>query len=159
MTAWTIREARPRDVAAIHARIVELAVYEGESEAVTGTATDLCDALFRDDPALFCHVAELGGEVVGIALWYLTYSTWEGRHGIHLEDLYVMPEHRGTRIGLGLMRTLAGVCAARGYRRLEWSVLTWNQPSIDFYEAVGARPQEEWVSYRLDGEALTGFAA
>ncbi|UYG15580.1 GNAT family N-acetyltransferase [Brachybacterium huguangmaarense] len=159
MTAWTIREARPDDVAAIHARIVDLAVYEREPEAVTGTAADLHDALFREAPAVFCHVAELDGEVVGIALWYLTYSTWEGHHGIHLEDLYVMPEHRGTRIGLGLLRTLAGICAACGYRRLEWSVLTWNQPSIDFYEAIGARPQEEWMTYRLDGEALTGFAA
>lgn len=162
--AFVVREARPDDVEAIHRRIVDLAVYEREGDAVTGTAENLRAALFGTDPAVFCHVVETRGpdgapEIAGIALWYLTYSTWEARHGIWLEDLFVAPEHRGSGMGLALLRALAGICGERGYRRLEWCVLTWNQPSIDFYEAVGATRQEEWRTYRLNGDALERFAA
>lgn len=160
---FTIREARPEDAPAIHQRICDLAVYEREPDAVLGTAEDLARALFGERPAVFCHVAEVPGEdgapeIAGIALWFLTYSTWEARHGIWLEDLFVAPEHRGSGMGTALLRTLAGVCAERGYRRLEWTVLTWNEPSIGFYESLGAVRQEEWRTYRLDGDALSGFA-
>lgn len=154
-----IREARPADAEAIQARIVDLAVYEREPDAVRGTAADLGTALFGADPHVFCHVAEVDGQVVGIALWFLTYSTWEARHGIWLEDLFVVPEHRGSGIGTALLRTLAGICRDRGYRRLEWCVLDWNEPSIRFYESIGARPQSDWTTYRLTGEALEQLLA
>lgn len=164
--AFTIREARAGDVEQIHQRILDLAAYEREPDAATGTAEDLRAALFGDDPAVFCHVAEVehtegadsGPRIAGIALWFLTYSTWEARHGIWLEDLFVVPENRGTGMGLALLRTLAGICRERGYRRLEWCVLDWNEPSIRFYESVGARPQSDWTTYRLTGEALASFA-
>lgn len=159
---FVIREARPEDVEAICQRIVDLAVYEREPDAATGTPEDLRRALFGADPAVFCHVAETTGpdggtEIAGIALWFLTYSTWQARHGIWLEDLFVLPEHRGSGMGLALLQTLAGICRERGYKRLEWCVLDWNEPSIRFYESVGARPQSDWTTYRLAGEALEGF--
>ena len=97
-------------------------------------------------------------QVVGIALWYLTFSTWQVRNGIWLEDLYVEEDHRGSGLGVALLRTLADTCVQRGYGRLEWCVLRWNEPSIRFYESVGARPQSEWETYRLTGDALSSFA-
>jgi GNAT superfamily N-acetyltransferase len=98
------------------------------------------------------------GEVVGIALWFLNFSTWRGTHGIYLEDLYVQPQHRGAGLGKELLRTLAAVCVERGYSRLEWSVLDWNTPSIEFYKAAGAVPLDEWTVFRLTDDALTDFA-
>lgn len=158
-TAAVIREACPEDVEGIHARIRDLAEYEREPDAVRGTPEELRTTLFGPDPAVFCHVAEVEGRIVGIALWFLTYSTWEARHGIWLEDLFVLPEQRGSGIGLALLQGLAAICRERGYRRLEWCVLDWNEPSIRFYESVGARPQSDWTTYRLTGEALEGFGA
>lgn len=161
---FTIRAARPEDADGIHARICDLAVYEREPDAVTGTAEDLRTVLFGDSPAAFCHVAEVTAadgstQIAGIALWFLTYSTWEARHGIWLEDLFVLPERRGSGIGSALLRTLAGICVERGYRRLEWTVLDWNEPSIGFYRSLGARPQSDWTTYRLSGEELESLGA
>jgi len=103
-------------------------------------------------------VAELGGDTVGFALWFLNFSTWEGVHGIYLEDLYVSPEHRGSGAGRALLTTLARLAHERGYARVEWSVLNWNEPAIGFYERIGAEPMADWTTYRLTGSALTSLA-
>jgi len=105
-----------------------------------------------------CHVALVGDEVIAMALWFLNYSTWQGTAGIYLEDLFVQPEHRGRGVGRALMQTLARLCAERGYSRLQWWVLNWNTPAIDFYESIGAQPMDEWTVYRLSGEPLRAFA-
>ncbi|WP_017571958.1 GNAT family N-acetyltransferase [Nocardiopsis halotolerans] len=154
-----IRPARSDDVPVMHAMVCELAEYEKEPEAVVATEEDLHTALFGPEPAVFAHVAEEedgdgAATVVGFALWFRNYSTWTGRHGVYLEDLYVRPEARGRGHGLSLLRELARICVERGYTRLEWSVLDWNEPSIRFYEALGSRPMDEWTVRRLEGEAL-----
>jgi GNAT superfamily N-acetyltransferase len=159
----TVRPVRPDDVPAVVALVRELADYEKALHEVRLTEDQLTDRLFGDSPALFGHVAiaENGvhpGEVVGIALWFLNFSTWRGTHGIYLEDLYVSPGHRGTGLGRELLRTLAALCVERGYSRLEWSVLDWNTPSIEFYKAAGAVPMDEWTVFRLTDDALTDFA-
>ena len=150
-----IRTATPDDIPVIHTLIRELAAYEKAAEEARATPEQLGEALFGARPAAFAHVAEDdGGEVVGFALWFLNFSTWRGVHGIYLEDLYVRPEARGAGHGKALLTELARICVERGYERLEWSVLNWNRPSIDFYEALGARPQDEWTVYRLTDGAL-----
>jgi GNAT superfamily N-acetyltransferase len=154
----TIREARRDDVPIILQLIHDLAVYEKEPDAVRNTSEGLEEALFGSDPRIFAHVAEDDGGVQGFALWFLNYSTWEGVHGIYLEDLYVRPEARGAGHGKALLQTLAGIAAERGYARVEWSVLNWNEPSIRFYRSLGAVPQEEWTTFRLSGAPLAGFA-
>ena len=154
-----IREATPEDVQAIHDMIVELAVYEKEPDAVLATADDLRGNLFGSNPALFAHVAEdEGSNVVGFALWFLNYSTWLGKHGIYLEDLYVKPDHRGSGYGKELLAHLAHICVTRGYGRLEWWVLDWNDPARGFYESIGARALTEWIPYRVTGDQLTALA-
>jgi GNAT superfamily N-acetyltransferase len=145
------------------ALVRELADYEKALHEVQLTEEQLTARLFGAAPALFGHVAVADdgiapGEVVGIALWFLNFSTWRGTHGIYLEDLYVSPQHRGTGLGKELLRTLAAICVERGYSRLEWSVLDWNTPSIEFYKAAGAVPMDEWTVFRLTDEALTDFA-
>lgn len=156
-----IRPATSHDLPEILRLVHELAVYEKEPDAVEADEADFAEVLFPVDgsPRAFCHVVEAGegGErrVVGMALWFLTFSTWTGRHGIHLEDLYVDPGQRGSGLGKALLTTLAEVCHERGYRRLEWKVLRWNAPSIAFYESLGAKPQTEWETYRLDGPELS----
>lgn len=154
-----IRHVAPADVPAVVALVHELADYEREPDSCTLTAEQLDAALFGPAPALFGHVAEADGEVVGCALWFLNFSTWRGTHGIYLEDLYVQPQHRGSGLGKELLRTLAEVCVERGYSRLEWSVLDWNSPSIEFYRAAGAVPMDEWTVFRLTDDALTSFAS
>ncbi|WP_055490529.1 GNAT family N-acetyltransferase [Streptomyces sp. TP-A0356] len=150
-----IRIATPDDVPVIHALIRELAAYEKAPDEARATPEQLSEALFGARPAAFAHVAEDdGSEVVGFALWFLNFSTWRGVHGIYLEDLYVRPESRGAGHGRALLTELARICVARGYERLEWSVLDWNRPAIEFYEALGARPQDEWTVYRLTDGAL-----
>lgn len=154
-----IREATPDDVEAIHKMIVELAVYEKEPDAVKATAQDLHDHLFGTDPALFSSIAEDdAGNIVGFALWFLNYSTWLGKHGIYLEDLYVKPEHRGGGYGKALLAHLARICIKRGYGRLEWWVLDWNSPARGFYESIGAQALTEWIPYRVTGEQLEALA-
>ena len=156
----TVRRVRPDDVPIVLALVRELAAYERAEHEAQMTAEQLHAALFGESPALFGHVAESpDGEVAGFALWFRTFSTWRGTHGIHLEDLYVSPASRGTGLGRELLRTLAQECVDRGYARLEWSVLDWNTPSIEFYRAAGAVPMEGWTVHRLTDEALTRFAA
>jgi L-amino acid N-acyltransferase YncA len=154
-----IRPATPADVPAILSLIRELAEYEKAAHEVRATEEDLRAALFGDSPAVFVHIAEQDGEIAGFALWFLTFSTWRGVHGIYMEDLYVRPQHRGGGLGLALMGELAGICAERGYQRLEWSVLDWNEPSIGFYDKLGAVRQDEWLKYRLADEPLQALAA
>ena len=162
--ASRIRRATPEDVAVMDAMVHELAEYEKEPDAVEATPEDLRTALFGPDPRVHAHVAEVAGAdgswtVVGMAVWYLTYSTWTGRHGIWLEDLYVRPAARGAGLGRGLLAALAAECTARGYRRLEWWVLDWNTPAQGVYRSVGARAKEDWTTWRLDGAELQALAA
>jgi GNAT superfamily N-acetyltransferase len=151
-----IRTATPDDIPVIHALVRELAEYEKALEEARATPEQLREALFGQNPAAYAHIAEddVTGEPVGFSLWFLNFSTWRGVHGIYLEDLYVRPTSRGGGHGKALLTELARICRERGYQRLEWSVLNWNRPSIDFYESLGARPQDEWTVYRLTDEAL-----
>jgi GNAT superfamily N-acetyltransferase len=155
----SVRPIAPDDVAAVVGLVRELAEYEKAPHEARMTEEQLSAALFGDSPMLFGHVAEAEGRVVGMALWFLNFSTWRGTHGVYLEDLYVQPAHRGSGLGRELLRTLADLCVRRGYGRLEWSVLDWNTPSIDFYRAAGAVPMDEWTVFRLTDDALAGFAA
>ena len=154
----TVRPMRPDDVPAVVGLVRELAEYEKAAHEVRLTEQQLHDRLFGDAPALFGHVAEVDGQVVGMALWFLNFSTWRGTHGIYLEDLYVQPGRRGTGLGKDLLRTLAALCVERGYSRLEWWVLDWNTPSIEFYKKAGAVPMDEWTVFRLTDDALAAFA-
>jgi GNAT superfamily N-acetyltransferase len=154
-----IRPAREADVPAIHQMIGELAEYERGRHEVIATQDDLRRALFGPRPALFAHVAEAGGEPVGYAIWFLNYSTWTGTHGIYLEDLYVRPAHRGSGLGRDLLAELARICVDRGYHRLQWWVLDWNEPARGFYASLGAAAMDEWTVYRVDGPALASLAA
>jgi ribosomal protein S18 acetylase RimI-like enzyme len=150
-----IRPATPADLPAIHALIRELAAYERALEEAKATEEQLHEALFGSHPAAYAHVAtDSTDSVIGYAIWFLNFSTWRGVHGIYLEDLYVRPTARGGGHGKALLTELARICVERGYQRLEWSVLNWNTLAIDFYEALGAHPQNEWTVYRLTDEAL-----
>ena len=163
MTAHRIRPAAPADVEALHGLIEALAEYEREPAAVTATAADLRTALFGPDPRVHAHVAEVdtggGWEVAGMAIWFVSYSTWTGRHGLWLEDLFVVPEHRRLGLGRALLATLARVCADAGWTRFEWWVLDWNEPAHRFYESLGARAEDEWTTWRLDLARLAALAA
>ena len=154
-----IREAAPADVPVILELVRELAVYEREPDAVEATEDMLREALFGPSPVASCHLALLDDEVVGFALWYVTFSTWKGLPGLWLEDLFVRPAARGHGLGKALLSELAAVCVARGYPRFEWWVLDWNEPSIGFYRSLGAVPQDEWTVFRVDGEALVQLAS
>jgi GNAT superfamily N-acetyltransferase len=154
-----IRPARPADVPAIYQLIRDLAEYERALSQVSGTQQQLQDALFGSSPAVFAHVACREGRVGGFALWFLNYSTWLGRHGIYLEDLYVTPELRGQGLGRALLAELAAICVQRGYGRLEWWVLDWNEPARRFYGALNAVGMAEWTVHRLSGQALEDLAA
>jgi len=156
-----IRRATPEDVPALVVLVYDLAEYEKARHECALTDEQLHASLFGPDPKVFAHVAQRdsGGEVLGCAIWFLNYSTWTGTHGIYLEDLYVKPEARGLGLGKALLTELAREAVANGYRRVDWSVLDWNTPSIEFYDALGANPQDEWTGYRLTGEALTRLAA
>jgi GNAT superfamily N-acetyltransferase len=137
----------------------ELAAYERAPDECLLTAEQLEAALFAEHPAAFVHVAQDGdGELVGMALWFLNFSTWAGVHGIYLEDLYVRPQARGSGAGRALLATLAQLCVTRGYQRLDWWVLDWN-PAREFYHALGARAMDEWIPYRLTGDPLRRLAA
>lgn len=154
-----LRAAQPGDEAGILAGIRGLARYEQEPDAVLNTVGALTETLFGDDPKAFAHVVLRGGRIVGIAIWFLTYSTWTGRHGVWLEDLYVDEDQRGRGYGRALIGSLARVCVERGYSRLEWTVLDWNAPAIAFYRSLGASPMSEWTTQRLVGPELSRLAA
>lgn len=158
MAGVDVLPVTPDDVRTLVTFIRELAEYEREPDAVQITHGQLHDALFAPHPHLFGHVAVAEGDVVGMALWFLNFSTWQGTHGIYLEDLYVTPAARGTGAGRALLRELAGICVERGYARLELSVLDWNVPAIGFYRRLGAVGKDEWTVQRIDGEALRELA-
>jgi GNAT superfamily N-acetyltransferase len=153
-----IRPAVPADVPTIRALIAALADYEREPESAKATDEQLRTALFGENPAVFALIAEdEAGAAVGFALYFLNFSTWNGTHGIYLEDLFVLPEARGGGYGSALLRELARIAVERGFGRVEWSVLDWNEPSIGFYKALGAVPMDEWTTMRLTGDALQAF--
>jgi GNAT superfamily N-acetyltransferase len=155
----SIRPIAPGDVPAVVRGVHDLAEYERAAHECHLTDAQLHSALFGEHRALYGHVAEdADGEVAGFALWFLNFSTWNGVHGLYLEDLYVRPEHRGSGLGRALLAALAQVCAERGYSRLEWWVLDWNAPAIGFYKSLGAVPMDEWTVFRLTGEPLADLA-
>jgi GNAT superfamily N-acetyltransferase len=156
--ALAIRPATPEDAALLHELVTALAVYEREPDAVKASVEDLRNSLFGPGATAHALICEQAGQAVGFAVYFFNYSTWLGRNGLYLEDLFVRPEHRGNGAGLALLRHLAGVAVARGCGRFEWAVLDWNQPAIDFYRAAGARPMDEWTVYRMEGQALRDFA-
>ncbi len=157
---FTIRAATPNDVDDLTRLVRELAAYEKEPDAATATPDHFREALFPADgnPAAYGHVAERDGRVVGMAIWFVSFSTWTGRHGIWLEDLFVEPEQRGLGIGKAFLVRLAQVCLERGWTRFEWTVLDWNAPSIEFYRSQGAVALDEWTTYRVHGDALERLA-
>ena len=154
-----LRAAAPGDEPGVLRLIHALAVYENEPDAVENTVEALRASLFGAEPQVFAHVVERGGEIVGIAVWFVTYSTWTGRHGIWLEDLFVDESRRAFGYGKALLASLAAACVERGYSRFEWSVLDWNEPAIGFYRAIGAEPMSEWTTQRLTGDGLAALAA
>ncbi len=156
--AVAIRPARPEDLSLVHDLVGELAEYEKLGHELTATRADLAAALFRAEPRVFCEIAELEGEPAGLAIWFYAFSTFRGRHGIWLEDLFMRQAFRRQGIGTALLRALAARCRAEGLARLEWSVLDWNVPSIRFYETLGARLMNEWTSCRIDGDGLAALA-
>ncbi|MDR2983750.1 MAG: GNAT family N-acetyltransferase, partial [Nocardiopsaceae bacterium] len=153
-----MRPAVPGDVPRILELIRELADFERSLDEVIATEDGLMRALFADKPAVFTHIAEVDGEVIGFALWFLNFSTWLGKHGIYLEDLYVTPAMRGRGIGRALLAELASICVREGYGRLEWWVLDWNEAAIGFYRSIGAEPMSEWTVQRLTGRPLSDLA-
>ena len=158
-TATRVRMAMVSDVEAILGLVQALADYEREPDAVEATPAQFEEALFGPDPRVHAHVAEVRHDdgswvVAGMAIWFVTFSTWKGRHGLWLEDLFVVEEHRRLGLGRELLATLAGMCEERGWPRFEWWVLDWNEPAHRFYESIGARPEDEWTTWRLDGDRL-----
>lgn len=154
----TIRKAEPRDGAVIFALVRELAVYEKMLDQVDATEEGIAGTLFCLEPRLYCDIAEWNGKPVGFALWFLNFSTFRGRQGIYLEDIFVRPAFRGKGIGKALIRNLARRCLERGYVRCEWAVLDWNAWAIAFYKSIGAQTMDSWKICRLTGEALEKFA-
>ncbi|WJS92194.1 GNAT family N-acetyltransferase [Microbacterium testaceum] len=155
-----LRPARAGDEEGILACIQALADYEREPDAVDNTVAMLTETLFGDDSRAFAFVVDgPEGGIRAIAIWFLTYSTWTGRHGIWLEDLYVHERYRANGYGVALLAALAAECLDRGYSRLEWTVLDWNEPAIGFYRALGAEAMDEWTTRRVTGDALTALAA
>lgn len=153
-----IRPAEPSDTDLLFSMIVALARYERAPDQVAGSGELLATALFGPDPAAEALVAELEGAPVGFALFYRTFSTWECRSGIWLEDLFVPDQHRGTGVGYALLQELAAITVGRGYTRLEWAALHWNEPALRFYERLDARRLDDWVMHRLEGPALQTLA-
>ena len=154
----SIRDARPADRALIFALVGELAEYEKLAAEVDASEEHIAAVLFGPQPRVFCDIAEWNGEPAGLALWFLNFSSFRGRHGIYLEDLFVRPALRGRGIGKALMRQLARRCVERGFARFEWTVLDWNTPSIDFYRSIGANILGDWRVCRMSGDALRQFA-
>lgn len=154
-----IRFAGPADAALVHRFIGALAAYEREPDAVEVDVATLADQLGDPDPPFECLIAEWRGEPAGFAVFFHSYSTWRGRRGLYLEDLFVQPAHRRRGIGRALLRRLAGLAVERGCARFEWAVLDWNTPAHDFYRTLGAAPLDAWTTWRLDGPALAALAA
>ena len=153
-----IRRAIPQDAADITDMIHALAEFERASSQCTVTQTQISTALFGNSPAVHGHVAEVGGEIAAMALWFVNFSTWDGVAGIYLEDLFVRPRFRRRGLARALLAALAGECLAKGYTRLSWAVLNWNSDAIALYDGIGAEPQTEWTTYRLSGRRLAELA-
>jgi len=153
-----IRRARPDETGLVLSLIRELAEYEKLSHEVDATEAMIGAALFADHPRLFCEIAEWSGEPAGFAVWFINFSTFSGRSGIYLEDLFVRPACRGKGIGKALLARLARECLTNGWSRLQWSVLDWNAPSIEFYKSLGAVLMDEWTVCRVTGPALAALA-
>jgi GNAT superfamily N-acetyltransferase len=154
----TIRRARSDEAGLVYAFVRELAEYEKLLHEVEATEADIAAALFGDHPRLFCEIAEWQGEPAGFAVWFINFSTFSGRAGIYLEDLFVRPALRGKGIGKALLSHLAKQCLANGWSRLQWAVLDWNTPSIEFYKSLGATLMDEWTVCRVTGPALAALA-
>ena len=149
-----IRPARKEEVGIVLQLIHDLAHYEKAPNEVEATEKELLATIFIDNPKVFCDVVEVDGEIVGMAIWILNYSTWQGKHGIYLEDLFIQPEYRGHGYGKALLKHLAKICDEKGYGRFQWWVLDWNSPAIEFYRSLGAVAMDEWTVYRVSGNAL-----
>jgi GNAT superfamily N-acetyltransferase len=149
-----IRPARRDEVGIVLQLIHDLAHYEKAPHEVEATEKELLETLFCENPQVFCDLVEVDGEIAGMAIWFLNYSTWQGKHGIYLEDLFVKPEFRGHGYGKALLQHLAKTCNKRGYGRFQWWVLDWNSPAIEFYKSLGAVAMDEWTVYRVSGQAL-----
>jgi len=149
-----IRPARQEEVGIVLQLIHDLAVYEKAPNEVEATEKELLETIFSSDPKVFCDLVEVDGEIAGMAIWFLNYSTWQGKHGIYLEDLFIKPEFRGRGYGKALLKHLAKICDEKGYGRFQWWVLDWNSPAIEFYRSLGAIAMDEWTVYRVSGQAL-----
>lgn len=158
MTKIKIRDAVTDDSDLILRFITDLAVYEKAEDEVLATRAGIVESLFKSDSQAKALVCSIDGEAVGFAVYFFNYSTWLAKYGLYLEDLYVSPEHRGRGAGKALLKHLAKLAVAKDCGRFEWRVLKWNQSAIDVYESIGARPEDEWVGYRLEGKALQKFA-
>jgi GNAT superfamily N-acetyltransferase len=154
----SIRPATIADTEEILAMIYELALYEKAPDEAKATREQIVDTFFCQDPKVFCEIVEVDGAIAGLAIWFLNYSTWQGKHGIYLEDLFIRPEFRGAGYGKALLKHLASICDDRGYGRFQWWVLDWNEPAIEFYKSLGAVAMDEWTVYRVSEEALTNLA-
>jgi GNAT superfamily N-acetyltransferase len=154
----SIRPATIEDTDEILAMIYELALYEKAPEEAKATREQIIESFFSESPKVFCEIVEVDGAIAGCAIWFLNYSTWQGKHGIYLEDLFIRPQFRGQGFGKALLKHLAAICEDRGYGRFQWWVLDWNTPSIDFYKSLGAIAMDEWTVYRVSEQALTELA-
>ena len=153
-----IRPARVEDADEILALIYELAVYEKAPEEAKATVAQIHQSFFSPDPKVFCEIVEHDGQIAGFAIWFLNYSTWQGLHGIYLEDLFIRPQFRKLGYGKDLLKHLAQICKDRGYGRFQWWVLDWNTPAIDFYTSLGAKAMDEWTVYRISATELNELA-
>lgn len=149
-----IRPAQQDEVGIVLQLIHDLALYEKAPNEVEATEKELLETIFVENARVFCDVVDVEGEIAGMAIWFLNYSTWQGKHGIYLEDLFIKPEFRGRGFGKALLQHLAKVCEERGYGRFQWWVLDWNSPAIEFYKSLGAVAMDEWTVYRLSGVPL-----
>ena len=149
-----IRPAKREEVGEVLQLIQDLATYEKAPEQVEASKEDLLNTIFAKDPRVFCDLVEVDGQIAGMAIWFLNYSTWQAKHGIYLEDLYIKPEFRARGYGKALLKHLAQICDKEGYGRLQWWVLDWNSPAIEFYKSFGAEAMDEWTVYRTSGQAL-----
>ena len=149
-----IRPAKREEVGEVLQLIQDLATYEKAPDQVEASEDDLLNTIFAKEPRVFCDLVEVDGQIAGMAIWFLNYSTWQAKHGIYLEDLYIKPEFRARGYGKALLKHLAQICDREGYGRLQWWVLDWNSPAIEFYKSFGAEAMDEWTVYRTSGQAL-----
>ena len=149
-----IRPAKREEVGEVLQLIQDLATYEKAPDQVEASRDDLLNTIFAKEPRVFCDLVEVDGQIAGMAIWFLNYSTWQAKHGIYLEDLYIKPEFRAWGYGKALLKHLAQICDREGYGRLQWWVLDWNSPAIEFYRSLGAEAMDEWTVYRTSGQAL-----